>query len=137
MRALQACMEMQAAVLTEFTQVLDQEALAMGEGRFGDLPPLIARKSELARQLGELDQERQSLQRSASSTALEEEPAWQLLRALASQARQANQRNGQMVHTLLDFTRQALASLQGQQRSLYGSDGRPSAGTTGRTLAAG
>lgn len=144
MKQLQACLEMQAAVLAEFTQVLDLEALAMGEGRFADLPPLIERKSELARQLADLDRERALLQRRAGlgdrpTGTIDVDQAWAQLRELAGQAREANHRNGLMVHTLLDFTRQALASLKGAGRPTYGSDGRYPSGAAarGKSLAQG
>ncbi len=130
--ALQACLEMQHAALAEFVQTLDDEASCMEQGRFSPLAALVERKSTLARQVAELDRERRSLQAQAhfdpagapqaGEEALRE--AWGRLEIQARAARQANQRNGAMVHTLLDFTRQAVALMQGGQRPLYGSDGR-------------
>ena len=147
MKELLGCMDMQCAALAEFTLTLDLEAQSLQQGHFKDLPSLIARKTELARQLAELDYERERLLALAGlpidlPTALAEpalERAWGRLREQAAQARQANHRNGVMVHTLLDFTRQAMATLHGGNRPLYGSNGRhPAAGVhPGKSLARG
>lgn len=143
--SLLGCLQMQGAALAEFAQALDDEARAMNQGHFAQLPALIERKTELARQIGELDRERTQLQRRAGfdpagpprpgEQALHQ--AWARLRAQASRARADNHRNGVMVHTLLDFTRQALATLHGGPQGLYGSDGRPGGAATGKPLARG
>lgn len=132
MRALLGCLDMQSAALAEFARALDREAQALSEGRFKDLQALVRHKTELARQIAELDRERERLQAETGFAPEAPRPgqealerAWGQLREHAGQARLANHRNGVMVHTLLDFTRQAVASLQGGQRPLYGSDGRP------------
>lgn len=146
MSALHDCLQRQSAVLREFARALDEEANAMAEGRFRQLPPLLARKQALGRQLADLDCERERLQRETGfDPAGPPRPgqqdlhaAWQGLCESARGARDHNHRNGVMVHTLLDFTRQAMAVLQGDSRPLYGQDGRhPGGNGAGKPLAQG
>ena len=134
----------------QFLELLDQEARAMAEGLFTELPGLAERKSQLAGQLAETGRRREALQQSlgygpgrlgadaaaaAGDAALK--AAWQALLARAAQARELNHRNGVMVHTHLDFTRQTLNFLKAGGQPLYGPDGTHQSGGTGNRLAVG
>lgn len=135
-----------------FIEVLDQEAEAMRTGLFGALPELAQRKSELVSQISQLDARRELGQvrlgysadrpgadalAAAAGPAVQE--AWAQLCELALQAHERNHRNGVMVHTHLDFTRQAIGFLKAGSKPLYGPDGahHTGNGTGSRRLAVG
>lgn len=64
--------------------------------------------------------------------------AWSSLLERAQQAREHNHRNGVMIHTHLDFTRQSISFLQARGQPLYGPDGSHHAGAaSGNRLAVG
>ena len=133
---LLTCLEQQAALTQTWVRQLDAEAQAMAEGRFKALSPLIQRKTALTAELAEKDRERQRLQARAGfdPARCDDEPlrqAWQQLQAITALARQRNHHHAVTTHTLLDFTRQALATLQGSGQPLYGSDGRHPSGAAG------
>ncbi len=146
MKALLDCMAIEHSALLEYVQLLDDEARTLTEGRYRLMPAMMDRKTALARQISELDRERLQLQRQAGFDPQQPTPpgqerlaqAWQQLQASANRARDGNHRNGTMVHTLLDFTRQAIAVMQGGSRPLYGQDGRhPGKAGAGKALAQG
>ena len=134
-----------------FLQLLDQEAQAMGLGQFALLPELAERKSVLADEIALMGQQREAVQRAlghpagrsgadavaaASGKAVQE--AWAALLERAAQAHAANHRNGVMVHTHLDFTRQSISFLKASGQPLYGPDGNHKAGSgNGTRLALG
>jgi flagellar biosynthesis/type III secretory pathway chaperone len=137
MNALLACLNKQNAVLLDFLQTTDEEAEAMQQGQFKRLPTLVQHKAELTTQLAELDRQREQLQqtsgfhpeRCADEAVMS---AWQLLRERATQARAHNHRNAVTTHTLLNFTRQAIATMQGGGQLLYGSNGKHPSGMGSR-----
>lgn len=135
----------------EFLALLDQEADAMKNGRFAELPQLTERKTGLLDRMAALDQARESTQvargfepgRAGADAAAAADgeaslAAWTALVELAQQARADNRRNGSMVYSLLDFTQNALHYLQASAQPFYGPDGiRKSASGTGTRLAVG
>jgi flagella synthesis protein FlgN len=139
------------AAVREFLDLLDQEAEAMTHGRFAELPGLAERKSHLADQIALLGRLRETEQvrlgytadrrgtdaaATAGGDALQN--AWRDLRERAAQAHEHNHRNGVMIHTHLDFTRQAIGFLQASGKPLYGPDGTQRTGAgKGNSLALG
>ena len=135
----------------EFLALLDQEAEAMKNGRFAELPQLTERKTGLLDRMAALDQARESAQvargfepgRAGADAAAAADgeaslAAWTALVELAQQARADNRRNGSMVYSQLDFTQNALHYLQASAQPFYGPDGiRKSASGTGTRLAVG
>ena len=130
------------AATGEFIELLDLEAQAMTGGDFGALPELAQRKSELADQIAALNSQREKeqlamgypagragAQACAASGGPALEKAWSALLACAALAREHNHRNGVMIHTHLDFTRQSISFLQARGQPLYGADGSHHAGT--------
>ena len=137
--------------VAEFLDLLNRETDAMTQGRFIDLPHLAERKSQLADRIAILRRHRENEQMTlgfradrsgaeAATTAagpLEQE-AWSNLQACAAQAHERNHANGVMIHTHLDFTRQAISFLKSAGRPLYGPDGAHYSGTaSGNRLAMG
>ena len=137
--------------VAEFLDLLNRETDAMTQGRFIDLPHLAERKSQLADRIAILRRHRENEQMTlgfradrsgaeAATTAagpLEQE-AWSNLQACAAQAHERNHANGVMIHTHLDFTRQAINFLNSSGRPLYGPDGAHYSGTaSGNRLAMG
>lgn len=145
------CLTLELGAVTEFLDLLDQEASAMVQGRFTDLPRLAEHKTQLADQIvaarrhRENDQVAQgfSADRSGAEAATAAggpllQDAWSKLQARATQAHERNHANGVMVHTHLDFTRQAIHFLKSSARPLYGPDGTHHSGTaSGKRLAVG
>jgi flagella synthesis protein FlgN len=134
----------------EFLALLDQEADAMKNGRFAELPQLTERKTGLLDRMAALDQARESAQvargfepgtgadAAAAADGEASIAAWTALVELAEQARADNRRNGSMVYSQLDFTQNALHYLQASAQPFYGPDGiRKSASGTGTRLAVG
>jgi flagellar biosynthesis protein FlgN len=139
------------AAVGAFLELLDQEAAAMSHGDFAALPALAERKSQLIEQVAVLDRQREAEQISLGYTADRSgadavaaaggealQTAWRDLRERATQAREHNHRNGVMVHTHLDFTRQSINFLKASGQPLYGPDGtHHSGGGRGNRLATG
>ncbi|HQS32638.1 MAG: flagellar biosynthesis protein [Polaromonas sp. 39-63-203] len=139
------------AAVGAFLELLDQEAAAMSQGNFAALPALAERKSHLIEQVALLDKQREIEQiglgyaadRSGADAAAAAggevlQAAWRDLRERATQAREHNHRNGVMVHTHLDFTRQSINFLKASGQPLYGPDGtHHTGGGRGKRLATG
>jgi flagella synthesis protein FlgN len=139
------------AATSQFLELLELEAQAMTSGDFAALPALAQRKSELADQLAVLNTEREKeqlamgypagsvgAQACAASGGPALKQAWSGLLARATLAREYNHRNGVMIHTHLDFTRQSISFLQAKGQPLYGADGSHHAGSaSGNRLAIG
>ncbi len=139
------------AAIGAFLELADQEAEAMSGGDFETLSILVQRKSELADQIALLDRQREMEQlalgygadrsgadavAAAGGEALQS--AWNKLLARAAQAHERNHRNGVLIHTHLDFTRQSLSFLQAGGQPLYGPDGSHKTGSArGHRLALG
>lgn len=138
------------AAIGEFIELLDAEAQAMTDGDFANMPGLAERKSQLADQIALLDRLREVEQlalgyaanRSGADAAAVGNNAlqkvWSSLLERATQAHERNHRNGVMIHTHLDFTRQAISFLQASGQPLYGPDGTHKTSTgSGNRLALG
>jgi flagella synthesis protein FlgN len=139
------------ACVEEFLAVLDEEAEALQRGLFADLGPLTERKTGLLDRMAALDRARESAQvamgfepgrAGADAAAIAAGPTaqktWAELLALAERAKADNRRNGSMVHSQLDFTRDALHYLQATALPFYGPDGvRRAVGGSGTRLALG
>lgn len=139
------------AAIGAFLELLDQEAEAMTHGDFGNLSELAGRKSQLADQIAAFDRQREMEQlalgyaadRSGADAAAAAggealQNAWCDLLERAAQAHECNHRNGVMIHTHLDFTRQSISFLQASGQPLYGPDGTHKTGTgSGNRLALG
>lgn len=135
----------------EFLSVLEQEAQAMKNGLFAELPSLTGRKAGLLDRMAALDQARESAQvargfepgRAGADAAAAADgeaslAAWTALVELAQQAKASNRRNGAMVYSQLDFTQNALHYLQAGAQPFYGPDGiRKAASAAGTRLAVG
>lgn len=142
---------LELGAVTEFLDLLNQEADAMVQGRFIDLPPLAESKAQLADKITLLRQHRENKQialgfgadRSGAEAATAAggpllQAAWGQLKACAAQAHERNHANGVMIHAHLDFTRQAIDFLKSGGRSLYGPNGTHHSGTAnGKRLAMG
>ena len=138
------------AAIGVFLELLGQEAQAMTDGAFAELPGLAERKSHLADQITLIGRRREAQQQAlghgpgrsgadAAATAGDAalKTAWQQLLARAAEAHELNHRNGVMVHTHLDFTRQTLNFLKAGGQPLYGPDGTHQSGGCGNRLAFG
>jgi flagella synthesis protein FlgN len=139
------------AAIAEFLELLDQEADAMTLGQFSRLPELAESKSQLADKIAILGRHRENEQMrlgykadrsgaeaaaAASGEAVQE--AWIRLRECAAQAHEHNHRNGVMIHSHLDFTRQSISFLKASGKPLYGPDGTHKTGaSSGKRLALG
>lgn len=139
------------AAIGAFLELLDQEAEAMTRGDFAGLSGLAERKSQLADQIAFLGRQREvelltlgyAADRSGADAAAAAggqalQDAWRDLLARAAQAHERNHRNGVMIHTHLDFTRQSISFLQASGQPLYGPNGTHSRGAgNGNRLALG
>jgi flagella synthesis protein FlgN len=141
----------ECAATVAFLDLLSLEEQAMTGGDFSALPALAERKSKLADQIAVLTRQRENEQQAlgyaadrfgaescaaAGGQALQS--AWFGLREQATLAREHNHRNGVMIHTHLDFTRQSISFLQARGQPLYGPDGSHHAGAaSGNRLAVG
>lgn len=137
-------MNREYAATGAFVALLDQEAAAMTHGEFAKLPELAERKSKLADQIALIARQREMEQlslgyaasrRGADAAAMAGgealQNAWRNLLKQAAQAHACNHRNGVMIHTHLDFTRQTISYLQAGSQPLYGPDGGHKTGQGG------
>ena len=149
--SLLQCLILEHNAVADFLDLLNQEADAVTQSHFIDLVQLAENKSRLADQIAILSRHREKEQmalgyqadRSGTEAAAAAGgplvyDAWCKLQACATQARERNYANGVMIHTHLDFTRQAISFLKSTGRPLYGPDGAHHSGTASRNrLAAG
>lgn len=125
------CVRAQTAVAREFIQVLETEAQNLLDSTSNDqLIDLTQRKTDFAAQLDRLDQQRAELlgalnfgtNQSGIQAACAQYPAlaepFEALFALAREAGELNQRNGQIIQAFLADNQRAMATL----RSLMGDD---------------
>lgn len=131
------------AQIKQFIDLLEAEAEQMTQGQYLGLQDLAAQKLVQAGLIASTSAERNALQlklgfaansqgaQSAAAGNAALQKAWQDLLAIAAQAHQSNYRNGVMIHTQLDFTREAIGFLQARGQSLYGADGTHKASASG------
>src|SRR5690606_35103846 len=129
--ALLRCIEQQSALVREFIDTLEAESALLLETTPNEtLEALTARKNNYAQRLGELDRERTErlgrlgfgADRDGVEAAIFAHPMlrdpFDTLLGLAAQARELNQRNGQIIDIFLASNRRALDTL----RTLVGDD---------------
>lgn len=137
MSTLLAHLTKERSAVDAFLELLDHEAEALIKGDFASMPGLTERKEQLADHIAKLDDERErqlaalgfSVDRSGADAAAAAggeslQQAWQQLLECAAQARSRNNRNGVLIHTHLDYTRQSINFLRPSAQSLYGPDGK-------------
>jgi len=149
---LKAHFSREVAAVEAFQVILDREQEILAFGKFEQLPELTMTKAALAEQIVGLDVQRTLMQRAAGFPngragtdawlAMQDAECrvlWERLVTLASTARDANNRNGVMIHMHLDFTRQSIQVLHnyGPAPALYGKDGIQRNGRGGKCLGAG
>ncbi len=139
------------AAIEVYADLLEGEATALSTGDFAGLPALAERKSELAREISVLGQERDTEQQAlgfasgrtgadaaCAAAGAQTLQAWHAVLESAALAHDRNHRNGVMIHTHLDFTRKTINFLQAGGQPLYGPDGSHKAGAgSGHSLARG
>ena len=145
------CLNLELSAVAEFLDLLNQEADTMAQGRFIDLAHLAERKSQMADRIALLRRYRENQQmtmgfsadRSGAEAATAAggpllQAAWSELQSCAAQAHERNHANGVMIHTHLDFTRQAINFLKSSGKPMYGPDGGHYSGAaSGKRLAMG
>ena len=141
----------ECAAIGEFLELLDQEASAMTQGNFACLPGLTERKAQLADQIALFSRQREielvklgyTADRNGAEAAANAggkllQDTWNKLLTRAALAHEHNYRNGVMIHTHLDFTRQAISFLHAGGQPLYGANGAHHTGSnSGNSLAMG
>lgn len=149
--ALLACLNDECIALQSFVDLLENETETLLE-RISPtgLPAVTERKNALADELAALSEKRDieldnagfgpghAGTEAAVAAMPELAEAWSALRELVERARNANERNGMLIHTYLLHTQQSLNALRtatGQR--LYGADGRQRSGLGGKRLGAG
>jgi flagellar biosynthesis protein FlgN len=140
----------ETSALREFIAILQEEQTALANGHLDDLLPLSQTKRELAATLSALDDRRLAAigaapgsdhagrmtawLKTSNETAIAD--SWRTLLGLASQARELNATNGKLIAERMRTNQQALAILlsASDAAGLYGPDGQPRLGSSGRPL---
>lgn len=131
-------LERQQQTLQRFVTLLEEERLALGEGRVDGqrLEQLARAKQELLAGLEQLERQRDSAQRAlgygegrqgALRAAADAgcQTQWQALLELASQTKLLNRLNGEMIRSRLEHNQRTLNFLhEAAGKSLYGPDGQ-------------
>lgn len=129
------------STLQRFLKLLQREQEMLRKGKIDDLPPLLEEKSGLAAHLSMLAEQRSQALATAGIVAnradvsswlatqpatSREKTAWPLLVALASEARELNRVNGELIQLRLQHGTRALEALLGSSDSLglYRPDGQ-------------
>jgi flagella synthesis protein FlgN len=144
-------------ILRGFVDLLQHEQQILGAGAIDEIAPLIEEKTRLASLLTQLAEQRNEAlaaaglphdrqgveawlkQRSpADETTQRIHSHWENILALASQARALNETSGKLIGTRLQHNQQTLNALltAGNRAALYGPDGQPHAGNSGRSFGA-
>lgn len=101
-------------VAEKLLQVLGEEREVLAGIDHDALNPVFARKSDLATQLSELDQERAAQAEENGAATQTEHPHWAHYCTLLEQCRDANAINGRLVQDRQRHVRRALGILRGQ-----------------------
>jgi flagella synthesis protein FlgN len=132
--------------LRAFVSLLEKEQQLLLSNDADQLLSLSEAKSRSAAHIAQLTQARRATwltkpDDSMESLLTKQSPAlltvWQNIRKLAAQAQQLNHINGELIQSGLRRNQQALAALQSASQhaaGLYGPDGQPSLGGSGRIL---
>jgi len=118
-------------LLETFIELLDEETEALINSDLAGLPALTERKAQLATRISAADHDRKREEKRlgsrTDSVACGDEAlqhAWHELRERAAQVREHNYRNGVLIHTHLNFTRESINFLRANGKPLYGPDGQ-------------
>lgn len=132
--------------LRAFVVLLESERKALLNNDTERLLAIADSKAQAASQLAEMAAIRRKSLFSSSTDTMESwlpkhapasVPHWQNIRQLAAKAQQINNINGELIQSGLRRNQQALTALQGASQhaaGLYGPDGQPNLGGSGRTL---
>lgn len=144
MGTLQSAVAQEAALLSRFIALLQEEQAVLQEGQADRLPAIAKQKTMLYEELNAAALQRNTLLKAAGlnidkagmdawfaahSTEKALQLAWRQLLKAAEEARQLNEQNGLIIKLRLQATGDALSVLhhQAQGRTLYGRDGQSSA----------
>jgi flagellar biosynthesis/type III secretory pathway chaperone len=105
------------AVAQQLLDLLKEERKLLAGVDHDALTPVFARKSELATQLSELDQERAAQEETLGIETSTEHSHWALYCTLLEHCREANAINGRLVQDRQRHVRRALGILRGQTDS--------------------
>jgi flagella synthesis protein FlgN len=148
---LRQLFEEELAVVRTFVGILEREQRLLIEGDVDGLPALVNDKNELAARLAAIAEQRRltlariglNADRSGVASWFAAHPddegarvAWAELLPLATQARELNQLNGDLIQLRLQHNKQAIEALVGSSGAggLYGPDGQNKPGGGGRIL---
>lgn len=141
MDVLASIVEQEAAAVRRFIDLLQEEQTALGQGAIEGLTDLVERKTLVAKQLSEIAARRNATLSAAGCAAdragidnwLISHPqdqktrsAWSEVLTLATEARELNRLNGELIKTRMQHNTNSLEALLGASRplSLYGPDGQ-------------
>lgn len=131
----------EADAVLRFVELLKQEQQTLASGDVDAITPLISQKNVLATDLAVLAKQRNALlavgnfapDRAGIDAWCEHHPeknkvrtAWSRVLSLASEARELNRVNGELIRIRMQHNSQSLEALQGASRplNLYGADGQ-------------
>lgn len=134
----------EAGQIKQFVEILEKEKSALTDGRIDELPAIAADKERLAANLNELSRLRNSHlatlglapDRQGMDAWFAQNPeqkdaasAWNRTLSLATQAKELNRLNGQLIQLRMQYNSQALEILLRKESALdlYGPDGRATA----------
>lgn len=141
---LRRTLQTEADAVERFADLLRQEQQTLASGDVDALAPLIQQKNAVAAELTRLAQQRNALlaaeglapDRSGIEAWCAQHPAntevraaWSRILLLASNARELNRVNGELIQIRMQHNAQGLEALLGASRSLelYGPDGQTAA----------
>ncbi|HEU0187070.1 MAG TPA: flagellar protein FlgN [Gallionellaceae bacterium] len=134
------------AALRAFVDLLEKEQQLLLSNDADQLLPLSETKAQAATRITQLTRQRRDAWLAKPGDSMEKllprvAPAlltvWQNILKLAAQAQELNHINGELIQSGLRRNQQALAALQSASQhaaGLYGPDGQPSLGGSGRVL---
>ena len=137
---LRTLIENEARLLDQFVDLLRREQTSLSQGAAEELPELAEQKNGLVIQLNDLSARREAFLEARAFPAnragidawfaqekdRDATDAWQKVLALATEARELNRVNGELIQTRMQSTAKALEALSGAKTSLelYGPDGQ-------------
>ena len=132
--------------LRAFVVLLESEQQALLGNDTERLLNIAESKAQAASQLAAMAEARRKAFLAGSSDTMEawlpkhapaSLPLWQSIRQMAAQAQQINTTNGELIQSGLRRNQQALSALNSASQNaagLYGPDGQPSLGSSGRII---
>lgn len=142
MTDLLGILEAEADAVARFIKLLTLEQVALGTGDTDSLIGFVQEKSAVSSELSSLAGQRNSAlaamglqsDRAGVEAWLERQPsdlarrnAWSRVVTLASEAKELNRVNGELIQIRMQHNTQAIEAMQGATRTLnlYGPDGQP------------